>query len=460
MYNNTDILPTGFTLPSLLSGMDDTAPILAAFSGGADSSALLHILSKYSKLFGSKIYAAHVNHGIRGAEADRDELFCRKMAESLGIEIFVLNTDIPKIAKETGESTETAARRVRYDFFEKIMAEHGIKILATAHNANDNLETVIFNISRGTGLGGICGIPETRPLNGGIVIRPILLMPKQDILKYCNDNLITYVTDSTNTDTDYTRNLIRAQIIPVMEKINTNVVRNAARMSTTLREDSTCLEKIAKSVLDDETDDTYSIETEKLLNLPASVANRVIIRMYCNISDGKILEYTHICALKRLATNAIPHSSVTLPGEFEGVIENGRLCLQKRMQKIKYNDYSIGLTEGSNYISQINAEIFIGNSHNAKNVYKQETILHIDSDKIVGALFARQRLPGDRIRSGGMNKSVKKLFCDKKIPASLRGRIPVICDDEGIVAIPFLTVRDGLKTKNDCKKITVHFYLY
>ena len=184
MSARNNILPSGFRSPALLSGMSEDTPILVGLSGGADSSALLHMLSVYRKQSGAKIYAAHVNHGIRGAEADRDEEFCKEYAGSLGVEIFVLRADVPALAKERGESVETAARGLRYSYFEQIMRENNIPILATAHNANDNLETVIFNIARGSGLSGVCGIPECRRTNHGIVIRPILSMEKREIIEY------------------------------------------------------------------------------------------------------------------------------------------------------------------------------------------------------------------------------------------------------------------------------------
>ena len=139
-----NILPKEFKAPPTLSGLPKDASILVGFSGGADSSALLLMLKIYSEQSGAKIYAAHLNHGIRGAEADRDESFCREFAKSLDIEFFSLKLDIPSIAKKSGESIESAARNARYDFFNKIMSENSIPILATAHNADDNLETVIF----------------------------------------------------------------------------------------------------------------------------------------------------------------------------------------------------------------------------------------------------------------------------------------------------------------------------
>ena len=452
-------LPQGFASPALLSGRSENAAILVAFSGGADSTALLHILSEYAKISGAIIYAAHVNHGIRGAEADRDEQFCRETASRLGVELFVLRADVPTIAAKSKESIETAARRVRYEFFDELMAKHKIEVLATAHNANDNLETLIFNIARGSGLSGMCGIPNSRPVKHGTVIRPMLAMEKSDILEYCRAHSLTFVTDSTNTDTDYTRNLIRAQIIPVMQSINASAVRNASRMCQNLREDSLCLEENAEQFLEKYKDEC-GIEVKKICAGPASTVNRALIRLYGELSGGMTLEQTHVNALRELAVRAVAHSSVSLPAGFEGVIESGRLCLRKKLLGPEISDYELELCEGQNPISQTNSEIFIGNSHNAKNVYKKETILYLDSDKINGVLFARPRRAGDTIRIGGMSKSLKKLLCDKKIPLDIRSRLPVICDRSGIIAVPFIGVRDQARSTSDSKKLPLKFYLY
>ena len=140
--------------------------ILVAFSGGADSSLLLYALHDLCKENDFSLFAAHVNHGIRGDEAIRDRDFCVGVCKKMGIEIFVLDADVPSIARETGKSIESAARDVRYDFFADVMAKNDIDILATAHNADDNLETLIFRLARGTGLRGLCGIDYVTGIAG------------------------------------------------------------------------------------------------------------------------------------------------------------------------------------------------------------------------------------------------------------------------------------------------------
>lgn len=448
-----------FASPAALSGMPEDTPVLVAFSGGADSSALLHMLALYGRATGAKIYAAHVNHMIRGDEADRDEIFCKKTAEALGVELFVLRRDVPAYANETGQSVETAARCVRYEFFDEIMEKHSIPLLATAHNANDNLETILFNITRGCGLSGVCGIPQTRPCKNGTVIRPILSMSKAEILEYCEKSSPEFVTDSTNTDTDYTRNKIRAQIIPALTEINSGVVENASRLASSLKDDSLCLESMADWFLEEMNDDA-SFEVEKLLGSPAAIANRALMALYGSVSDGASLEYTHIQAIRKLCASAVPHSRLNLPADTDALIENGRLYFVKRAKKdTPPDDFRVTLSEGKNTISQINAEIIIGNSQNAINIYKKSILLYLDFDKISGALIARNRRAGDKIKFKGVNKSVKKLLCDLKIPLSLRYRLPVICDDRGIVAIPFAVISDGYEQRDKQKATRLSFNL-
>lgn len=445
-------LPEGFVSPASLAGVSEDSAVLVAFSGGADSTALLHMTVRYARAHGAKVFAAHVNHMIRGEEADRDEQFCRSVCDSLDVPLFVCRRDVPAFAAESSQSVETAARQVRYEFFDSIMKENGIGLLATAHNANDNLETQIFNLARGCGIDGMCGIPRTRPCENGTVVRPILRMSRAHIIDYCRENRLDYVTDSTNVDTDYTRNMIRAEIIPSLTKINAGAVENASRLSDSLYEDALCIDSLAEWFLEELNDDA-SFETEKILGSPPAVANRAIRALYEHVSEGESLAYTHVSAIRRLCENAVPHSSLDLPFGVKARIENGRLYLDKHTEiPTPSDDYEIPLLEGVNDISAVRGQIIIGNSQNAKNIYKKSILMYFDFAKINGTLTARNRRAGDKIRIRGVNKSVKKLLCDMKIPLELRYRLPVICDDDGIVAIPFAAARDGVQLSKHADK--------
>lgn len=450
-------LPKKFFTPAEQSGLPKDSPILLGFSGGPDSMALLHMLHDYAKEAGAVLYAAHVHHGIRGKEADRDEAFCREVAESLGIELFVLHADVPALSKESGESIETTARRVRYDFFDRLMLEKNIPLLATAHNANDNLETMLFHMVRGSGLTGLCGIPVTRPCAGGLLIRPILSMTRGEILDYCKERGLSYVCDSTNVDTDYTRNKIRQTVIPALTDLHPNAVENAARLAETLREDDDCLEGMTTLFLA-QARQGNGLLLDKIADASPSLVCRGMMRLYAELSQGISLEYTHLKALRALASKRAPHAKIALPCGIEAVIEHGTLLFRPTRTWEAPLPYDIVLSSQNTPISQINGEIFISPSQSEKNVYKNSIQISLDSATIKGQLRARSRQVGDRILQGGMHKSLKKLFCEKKTPLELRSKLPVLCDDDGIVAVPTVALRDGARPKKDSIVLTLELH--
>lgn len=184
--------------------------IIVALSGGKDSMALLDILKKLENELEISVSCAHFNHCIRGEESDRDEAFVRKYCEKNNIELFCRRGDVLKFAKEKHLGTELAARELRYEFLSSL----GCDKIATAHTAGDNAETMLFNLARGTSLKGMCGIPPVRDK----FIRPIICLKSTETEEYCKRNSIPFVTDSTNSSDEYTRNFIRHNIIPELKK--------------------------------------------------------------------------------------------------------------------------------------------------------------------------------------------------------------------------------------------------
>lgn len=178
------------------------AAVIAAVSGGADSMAMLLFLMKISERYSLSLTVAHVNHGLRGEEARRDEEYVRSFCEKNSLRFEVLHADVAALAKQSGETCEECGRRVRYEFFESI--DKNAKI-ATAHTASDNAETMLFNLARGSSLKGLCGIPPVR----GNIIRPLIFCTREDIEVFCRENSLDFVTDSTNLTLDYSRNKIR-----------------------------------------------------------------------------------------------------------------------------------------------------------------------------------------------------------------------------------------------------------
>lgn len=438
-------LPKGFLPYEELSGMSDTEPILVAFSGGADSRALFDVTARICREKGTFFYACHVNHGIRGDEAIRDRDFCISVAKACPEckEIFVLDADVPSLAKESGRSLELEARLLRYAFFNKIMKENGISLLATAHNADDNLETLIFNLTRGSGARGMCGIPSVREIEGGLVLRPMLGMSKAEILDYCRENSLEYVTDSTNADTDYSRNLIRAKVIPLLEELNPGVRASAQRLSDNMKSLCAHASEEAKKYLTPE-----GIPVKDLNEAHPSLLPFIFTEGAKRVNADVMPESSHITALTELCKKAVNGSSVSLPCSIRGKIRNGLLIFEPdtgRCSDVTPDDsFSIRLEYGENLLPSGDSIFVCKSRDDIPKIYKSATQTALRHDTIITCLTARSRLAGDRILQGGMHKSVKKLMCDKKISPDKRNTLPLVCDGEEILWIPHVATRDGI----------------
>ena len=214
------------------------AAVIAAVSGGADSMALLFLLEEIREEFSLKLSAAHIHHGLRGAEADRDEALVRDTCKRLQIPLSTLHADVALEAERTGEGIEECGRRVRYAYLESLDEQ---ALIATAHTLDDQLETFLMHFARGAGLHGLCGIPAKR----GRIIRPLIDCTREEIEAYCAQRQIPYVIDSTNLSHDYVRNRVRLEIVPVLRSINPNVHEAARRCIDTLSSDDALLERLA-----------------------------------------------------------------------------------------------------------------------------------------------------------------------------------------------------------------------
>lgn len=452
-----------FKDPSLLSGYAKDSPVLLGLSGGADSSALLHLLCEWARGSGAKIYAAHINHGIRtedyGNEADRDEQFCRELCRSLGVELFVAQIDVPKMAQASGRSIETEAREARYAFFSRIMRENGIKILATAHNADDNIETQIYNLARGCGIDGLVGIPETRALegvDGGIVIRPILAAEKREILQYCKENAIPYVTDSTNREDEYTRNAIRHRVIPVLEGIFPHLKRSSQRLSATAAEDADFILSTAREIVERYGD---KIPVETLSSLHGAVAKRVIKLMFERVSDAT-LEYVHVLSILSLLDTDKNGAAVSLPDKICAKIIDGALCFEPDSREIaEANSYSVSLERGCNPIAGTHFAVLVSDNppESAIDGYSLYASARI-KEELAGSLYAKNRQSGMTITDGGINKKIKKLMCDKKVPLYDRDALPLILSNNEIIYAPLCAICDSARPHRGDK--TVHIGIY
>jgi len=402
------------------------ARVCVALSGGKDSVALLHVLRELSGEYGISLLAVHVNHGIRGDEADRDEAFCKELCDKLGVSFISHRFDVPALAKEKGQGIEECARNVRYSVFEAMMADGSADLVATAHHAQDSAETVLFNLARGASLKGVGGIPAVR--DG--IIRPMIDAEPQQIADYLEGKGLSFVTDSTNADTDYTRNLIRAEIIPVIASVNPGAVAHIRDFSRQAREDADYLDSEAKKV---KTDDI-----SVLRSLHGAILKRVLILL----APECPLEGVHINAMEELVREGEQGERISLPHGTYALIDRGRLVIGKERD---IPDYQIPLGYGVNDIPILGCKIIISEepiSEASLIIYKKSIHTTVKSDKING-VYIRPRRDGDSYRSIGHERKVKKLLQSDKLTEAEKEVLPIFCDGEGILWVPGHGVRDG-----------------
>ncbi len=445
-----------FAAPHLLAGKERSHAVLLAFSGGADSSALLHLLAKDSQKEGYPLVLAHVNHGIRGDEALRDRAFCADMAEAYGLEICFADLDIPALAAESGRSLEEEARVARYDFFASVMQEKGISILATAHHADDNLETLLFRISRGSTLRGLCGIAPSRAFGeGGVLVRPLLQATRSEIMAYCSKNDLVYVTDSTNTDLFYARNRIRGRVVPILEELFSSPQHRATELCEGLRQDEDFLSFAAMDFL----------ERWKREGCPVSMLGSAHPAIQTRVISAHVREWTgespeqiHVKELLQMAALGQNGAKRELPGGWFAVIE--RNCLRiLSAAKLQATPFFMPFSQGIFRLEP--SGIVIGVEKCGKNtkVHNLSTASYIFLNEfsaiINDTLYWRTRKEGDTLVMGGKTRKLRKLYNEKKIPLRQREQMPLLCDEKGILWAPFLGARDGVSLDSEGILISV-----
>lgn len=406
--------------------MLDCGAIIAGVSGGADSMALLKFLCTLREAKGIKVYAAHINHCLRGEEALRDENFVRRWCSENRVEFFLLREDVKKLAAQRGQTVEEAGRSVRYGFFNKKADELNARI-ATAHTLSDSIETQIFNLARGTGLHGLCGIPPVR----GRIVRPLIKCTRHDTEEYCAFNGIKYVDDSTNFSRDYTRNRIRLDIVPKLYNLNSAFDRAESRLIDSLEEDEDFLEKEAENALKA----AFIKPGTYLINELAKCHPAVLKRCIASAAEQftkTAQEAIHINAAARIVLDGTGKTEIK--GGCYVKAYGGRLLFSKPLKKPKNNAFRFPLRQGTYENGMFSITISNISEKKLKKISKQYLNNAIDCDKIKNNAIVRARIQGDEISLAGRNvtKSLKKLYNEAKIPVEEREYLPVAADEEGV----------------------------
>ncbi len=398
--------------------------VVIGLSGGADSVSLTSVLLKLRDELGLKLICAHVNHSIRGKEADGDELFCIDFCRNNGIELKTLHIDVPRLAKLNSMSQEEYGRKIRYEFFASLAGENGK--IATAHNLNDCAETLLFNLARGTGSRGACSIPPVR----GNIIRPLIETPRKEIEEYCSENSLEFVTDSTNFENEYSRNKIRNIVIPALEEINSSAVSAISRYICLARQEEKALEFTANEKYGLCVSDGAICE-EKLLKLPRAFQKRIIFR-YLSEHTRSDISSRHI---EDIISVLGKNKAVDTAGGLKIQSKNGYLSVAGPQEGVSPWRVEIEKKSCETNLPYAKAVIGIVESKDLQNFNKEYIDKCIDCDKISEKLCFRSRESGDKITLTKRNvtKSLKKLFIEDKIHSEERGKIAVLADGDEVV---------------------------
>ena len=397
-------------------------PVLAALSGGADSVALVCVL----RALGYPLRAYHLNHCLRGAESERDADFVRALCARLDIPLTLEREDAAAYAAGRHESIETAARALRYARLNRCAAQYGIARIATAHTADDNLETMLFHLARGTGTRGFAGIPPVR----GAVIRPLWTATRAEIEQYLAESGQDFVVDSSNLSADYTRNRIRQRVVPVLRDINPGCAGAASRLAARLREDDETLCLLAEQALG-QADMAAGVPLEAFRQPPAiqgrmlsTLLRRAGVPMHA-VTARHMEQLTDLLAAGRAR-------SMSLPGSFCASHEAGRLRILFEPERPP-----VPLFDGFHGRLWDTSTILTVKTKKSGQVFHKtcDTFLADCGTIHFGTLAVRPPQPGDRLTLPGARgaRQLKRLMADRGLPPSARARLAVVADAAGIV---------------------------
>jgi len=303
--------------------------VLVGVSGGIDSQVLLESLCRLSKTFKFKIVSAHVNYGLRGKDSDADEKLVRETSERFGVPCEVLTK---KPAR--GANMQDSARRIRYDFFNKVSEKYNARVIAIAHNLGDQAETVMLHMLRGSGLSGLTGMAHKKILGDKILIRPFLSLSRDEIEAYAEERKISFREDKSNKKNIYTRNSIRNRLIPILKEFNPRISESIAQMAEMLSDDDETLELFAIKSLDecmlDLTDDRIVIGRELFSKLPASLRRRVLRAAYERLTGSTInLKSDQIMRMDEISLSVKGKGSYRLPSPWKFLREGKKLSIKR-----------------------------------------------------------------------------------------------------------------------------------
>ncbi len=422
--------------------------VVLGISGGPDSVCLFFVLLALKEEYNLEIHALHVNHCIRGTDADDDQAYVESLCENNNIPLKVLRIDIPALVKESGRSTEEEARLARYQAFEDYATaldaynpDTPATKIAIAHNADDNAETVLFHMARGTGLDGMCGIAPVRDR----IIRPLLSISKSEIMEFIASNEIPYCIDVTNSEIQYDRNRIRHNIIPELQEINSKSLEHITEMTERLTEIADYISMESHGLLQIAQSDGGKLRKRAIATAPKVIASHALKEYLSSfMPQRKDVSAVHIDAILGLL-NESGERQVQLPYKKTLIISYEEIYViddaEEPAPEATFTYREFNYEQGMNYPVEAYTKWF-------------------DCDKITDNVEIRTRLEGDylTIDAAGNHKSLQDYFVDAKIPRHLRDSIPLVCDGNHVMWVVGYRISEHYKISNNTTRVLEIIY--
>ncbi len=434
--------------------------ILIGLSGGPDSMALLFCLLEIKKSISFNIVLAHVNHGVRGEDARADQVFVEKLAKDLDLAFYTKNVDMVAYGKEKGITAEEAGRELRYGFFREILKEIGGGKIAVAHNKNDQVETLLMRIIRGTGIDGLKGM--TYRVDD--IIRPILHIERREIEQFLKDRSIESVLDKTNLEPIYTRNKVRLELIPYLEEnFNPKTIDSIWRLSNLASEDVDFLNEYTmdriNSIRVKSDGSKVVLSREKFLKDPKAIRQRVLRQAILEIKKSlQGISEVHIDNALELIGNGTGNKEIDLIDNIKIRISYDQIIIENKAKiKMESRPYSYGFSVPGTLI--INNEFLFESQiievDNNFVIEKKDNTKYFDYDRIKGGLEIRNRKNGDRFVPFGMegSKKLKDYLIDEKVPLDMRDNIPLLVDDENIIYVVGYRTSNIYRVRPETKRV-------
>lgn len=433
----------------------ENARVGAAVSGGADSMAMLYALRE----LGYAVYALHFEHGIRPrVESEGDMRFVESYCAKNGIPFYCEQGQVLCHAQR-GESVETAARRLRYDFLARMAQAHDLDLIATAHHADDAVESFFLHLLRGSGMRGLTGMPPKREPN---LIRPMLFARRQEIEEFCRENEIPFVTDATNLSADYTRNYLRLEVLPGLETVNPQYAQAILRTQEILSEEDAALEaylerELAKTAVFEK--DRVVIGLEPFRKLPTGIQRRMLRRCIAAVSSPEDLEKKHLDALMKLCGSGRTGAEFTLPKKFSAIVSYNSLIIAKKMYKIKRMEEYPLCTRGRTVLRE-GAEMLCAPAEQAVFGNGADPVQYLNGTALAGAVV-RTRRQGDLFHAlgAGGSKKLKDWMIDRKIPAALRDEIPLVARGNRVLWVVGYAISEDAKLSGACSIVKCEYII-